>query len=184
VIREVVRCYGNAVLTGAGTVLNARHAAECLEAGAEFLVSPGLSAPVIDIARSRNKLAIPGALTPTEIIAAIEQGANLVKIFPCSSAGGSKHISSLKAPFPQIDFIPTGGINLSNAEEYLRAGSFALGVGTDLVDVSSIRAGNTQKIVDAAKALVAIVAQFRSSHFSHKHHTPAPPAGRPSSHDC
>jgi 2-dehydro-3-deoxyphosphogluconate aldolase / (4S)-4-hydroxy-2-oxoglutarate aldolase len=177
VIREVVRCYGDAVLTGAGTVLNARHAAECLDAGAEFLVSPGLSAPVIDIARSRNKLAIPGALTPTEIMAASELGVNLMKIFPCSSAGGSKHISSLKSPFPQMDFIPTGGVSLSNAEEYLRAGSFALGVGTDLVDVNSIRAGNAQKIVDAAKALVAVVAKFRSAHSAHKRRTPASPAG-------
>ena len=163
VIREVARCHGDAVLTGAGTVVTADQAAQCFDAGAEFLVSPGLSLPVADVARSRNKLAIPGALTPTEVMAASEIGLKLIKIFPCSSAGGSRHIRSLKAPFPEIDFIPTGGVDLSNAEEYLRAGSFALGVGTDLVDVDLIRTGTTQKIVDKAKALVALVAKVRGA---------------------
>jgi 2-dehydro-3-deoxyphosphogluconate aldolase/(4S)-4-hydroxy-2-oxoglutarate aldolase len=168
VIRTVVSCHQGAVLAGAGTVLNAAQAAECLDAGAEFLVSPGLSAPVVDFARARNKLAIPGALTPSEIMNASELGVNLLKIFPCSSAGGPSHIRSLKAPFPEMDFIPTGGVNLSNAEQYLRAGAFALGVGTDLADLSSIRSGNPQKIVETAKALTAIVAKVRVEPLSGK----------------
>jgi 2-dehydro-3-deoxyphosphogluconate aldolase / (4S)-4-hydroxy-2-oxoglutarate aldolase len=161
VIREVVRCHQGAVLTGAGTVLSAAKAVECIEAGAEFLVSPGLGAAVVSLARSRNKLAIPGALTPSEIMEASELGLSLLKIFPCSSAGGPNHIRSLRAPFPEMEFIPTGGVSLSNAEEYLRAGAFALGVGGDLADVSSIRTGNVQKITDMAKALAAVVAKFR-----------------------
>jgi 2-dehydro-3-deoxyphosphogluconate aldolase / (4S)-4-hydroxy-2-oxoglutarate aldolase len=181
VIREIVRCHREAVLIGAGTVVNAAQAAECLDAGAQFLVSPGLSASVIAVARSRNKLAIPGALTPSEVMQASEQGVNLLKIFPCSSAGGPKHISSLKSPFPSIDFIPTGGVILSNAEEYLRAGSFALGVGADLVDVNAVRAGNTQKIVDAAKALVAIVAKFRNADSASKAAKSLRPASWPGS---
>ena len=168
VIREVIRRFGDSVLCGAGTVVSAKQAEECLDAGAEFLVSPGLSVPVLEVARKRGKLAIPGALTPTEIIAASEHGVNLIKIFPCSSAGGPKHISSLRAPFPQFNFIPTGGVNLSNADEYLKAGSFALGVGGDLVDVNAIRVGNPKKIIEAAKALTAVVAKFRSEMASRK----------------
>jgi len=168
VIREIVRRFGDSVLCGAGTVVTAAQAEECLDAGAEFLVSPGLSVPVLNVARKRGKLAIPGALTPTEIIAANEHGVRLIKIFPCSSAGGPKHISSLRAPFPHFDFIPTGGVNLSNAEEYLKAGSFALGVGADLVDVHSVRTGNVKKIIDTAKALTAVVAKFRSEMASRK----------------
>ena len=161
VIRKVVRCHRGVVLAGAGTIRSAAQAAECLDAGAEFLVSPGLSTAVVSLARSRNTLAIPGALTPSEVMNASELGLNLLKIFPCSSAGGPNHIRSLKAPFPEMEFIPTGGVNLSNAEEYLRAGAFALGVGTDLAHVNSIGAGNAQKIVDTAKALTEVVAKVR-----------------------
>jgi len=161
VIREVVRCHQGTVLMGAGTVLSADQAAECVDAGAQFLVSPGLSAAVVGFARSRNKLAIPGALTPSEIMQASELDLDLLKIFPCSSAGGPDHIRSLKGPFPEMNFIPTGGVNLSNAEQYLRAGAFALGVGSDLADMNAIGAGNVQKIVDTAKALTAVVAKFR-----------------------
>jgi len=168
VIREVVRRFGDSVLCGAGTVLSAKQAEECLDAGAEFLVSPGLSVPVLGIARARGKVAIPGVLTPTEVMAANEHGVNLLKIFPCSSTGGPKHISSLLAPFPQLQLIPTGGVNLLNAEEYLKAGAFALGVGADLVHIHSIRTGNVKKIVDTAKALTAIVAKFRTEMASRK----------------
>jgi len=162
VIREIVRRFGGSVLCGAGTVLSTTQAEQCFDAGAEFLVSPGLSVPVLNVARKRGKLAIPGALTPTEVMMASDHGVNLIKIFPCSSAGGPKHISSLRAPFPHISFIPTGGVNLSNAEEYLKAGAFALGVGADLVDLNSIRAGNIRKVIDMAKALTEVVANFRS----------------------
>ena len=156
-IRELVRHYGNSVLTGAGTVTTAKQAEICLDAGAQFLVSPGLSVPVVQTATRRSVLAIPGALTPTEVMAAIEAGAPLIKIFPCGSAGGPKHIKALKAPFPEARLIPTGGVNATNAADYLAAGSFALGVGADLVDLAAIRRNEIGKITDVAKLLLDAV---------------------------
>jgi 2-dehydro-3-deoxyphosphogluconate aldolase / (4S)-4-hydroxy-2-oxoglutarate aldolase len=162
-IKELVGHYGTRVLTGAGTVTTAKQAEICLDAGAQFLVSPGLSIPVLQTAAKRGVLAIPGALTPTEVMAALEFGARLVKIFPCGSAGGPKHIKSLKAPFPETHFIPTGGVNLTNAMDYFAAGSFALGVGAELVDLAAIRKNEPVKIVDMARALVDTVRLARSS---------------------
>ena len=161
-IRELVQHYGHQVLTGAGTVTTARQAEVCLEAGAQFLVSPGLSSAVLHVAAQHGTLAIPGALTPTEVMAALEAGARVIKIFPCGSAGGAKHIKALRAPFPETPFIPTGGVNLSNAAEYLAAGSFALGVGADLVDLAALRRNESQKIVEMAKSLVETVRLARS----------------------
>ncbi len=161
VIREVVRQYGKKVLTGAGTVLTAKQAESCLAAGAEFLVSPGLSLPVLRVAEAAGKLAIPGALTPTELMAASIEGAELVKIFPCGNVGGPKYLRSLRAPFPDINLIPTGGVNLSNAGDYIGAGAFALGVGADLVDTAALRNGDLQKIIGTARSLVDAVRRAR-----------------------
>jgi len=162
-IQELVRQYGTSVLTGAGTVTTAKQAEICLDAGAQFLVSPGLSVPVLQTAARRGILAIPGALTPTEVMSALEAGAKLIKIFPCGSAGGPKHIKALKAPFPETRLIPTGGVNLENAAEYFAAGSFALGVGADLVDLAALRRMEPNKIIDMAKALIDAVARARAS---------------------
>jgi 2-dehydro-3-deoxyphosphogluconate aldolase / (4S)-4-hydroxy-2-oxoglutarate aldolase len=162
-IQELVRHYGTSALTGAGTVTTSKQAEICLDAGAQFLVSPGLSVPVLQTAARRGVLAIPGALTPTEVMAALEAGAKLIKIFPCGSAGGPKHIKALKAPFPETKLIPTGGVNLTNAAEYFAAGSFALGVGADLVDLAAIRRNEPAKIIDMAKALVDTVRLARAS---------------------
>jgi 2-dehydro-3-deoxyphosphogluconate aldolase / (4S)-4-hydroxy-2-oxoglutarate aldolase len=162
-IQELVKHYGTSVLTGAGTVTTAKQAEICLDAGAQFLVSPGLSVPVLQTAAARGILAIPGALTPTEVMAALEAGAQLIKIFPCGSAGGPKHIKALKAPFPETRLIPTGGVTVNNAAEYLAAGSFALGVGADLVDLAAIRRNEPGKIVDMAKILVDSVRLARVS---------------------
>ena len=161
-IRELVGQYGDEVLTGAGTVTTARQAEICLESGAKFLVSPGLSVSVLEVAAKHGVLAIPGALTPTEVMAALEAGARVIKIFPCGSAGGPKHIKALRAPFPDTPFIPTGGVNLSNAAEYLAAGAFALGVGADLVDLAALRRNESQKIVDMAKSLIETVGLTRA----------------------
>jgi len=162
-IQELVRQYGTSVLTGAGTVTTAKQAEICLDAGAQCLVSPGLSVPVLQTAARRGILAIPGALTPTEVMSALEAGAKLIKIFPCGSAGGPKHIRALRAPFPDTRLIPTGGVNLGNAAEYFAAGSFALGVGADLVDLVALRRNEPQKIIDMAKALIDAVRQARLS---------------------
>lgn len=160
-IREVAQQYGDKVLTGAGTVTNAAQAEICLDAGAEFLVSPGLSAGVLRAAAARGKLAIPGVLTPSEIMRALEEGVKLLKIFPCGSVGGPKYIKSLRGPFPECAFIPTGGVNLANAAEYIMAGAFALGVGAELVDLAALRRNDSKKISDAAKALVDAVKDAR-----------------------
>jgi 2-dehydro-3-deoxyphosphogluconate aldolase/(4S)-4-hydroxy-2-oxoglutarate aldolase len=162
VIREVAQRRDD-VLIGAGTVTNAEQAESCLRAGAQFLVSPGLAVSVLTVARVNSKLAIPGALTPTELMNAQEQGVKLVKIFPCGSVGGPKYLKSLKGPFPQACLIPTGGVNASNAAEFIAAGAFALGVGADLVDATALREGNLEKITAAAQELVNAVASARAA---------------------
>jgi 2-dehydro-3-deoxyphosphogluconate aldolase/(4S)-4-hydroxy-2-oxoglutarate aldolase len=161
VIRELVQRRGGDVLIGAGTVTNAEQAESCVRAGAQFLVSPGLSTSVLSVARVNNRLAIPGALTPTELMNAQELGARLIKVFPCGNLGGPKYLKSLKAPFPHAQLIPTGGVNAANAAEFLAAGAYALGVGADLIDAVALREGNLEKIIAAAKELVQAVALAR-----------------------
>lgn len=163
VISETVRRYGSKILIGAGTVLTREQAELCLQAGAQFLVSPGLAPAVIEVARSRGVLAIPGALSPTELAAALQQGAELIKIFPCGSVGGPPYLKALHGPFPAARLIPTGGVTVANAGDYISAGAFAVGVGGDLVDQAAIRSGNSQKVVAAAKSLVESVRQARES---------------------
>jgi 2-dehydro-3-deoxyphosphogluconate aldolase / (4S)-4-hydroxy-2-oxoglutarate aldolase len=163
VIREVAQQYRDQALVGAGTITSADQAEQSIRAGAEFLVSPGFSAPMMSVARVAEKLAIPGALTPTELMNAEEHGARLVKIFPCGNVGGPKYLKSLKAPFPKVSLIPTGGVNAANAAEFIAAGAFALGVGADLVDVKALREGDLEKIASAARELVRAVASARKA---------------------
>ena len=125
-IRELAKSSGANVLIGAGTVVNAEAARRCLDAGAQFLVSPGLNLPTVELARKEGKLIMAGALTPSEVMAAWEAGADFVKVFPCGQVGGAKYINALKGPFPQIPFVPTGGVNLSTAAEFIEAGAVAL----------------------------------------------------------
>jgi 2-dehydro-3-deoxyphosphogluconate aldolase/(4S)-4-hydroxy-2-oxoglutarate aldolase len=161
VIRQVVRDYGDRVLVGAGTVLGSTDAKRCLDAGAEFLVSPGMAVSVLSTAAATGKLAIPGAMTPTELMGALENDAKLVKIFPCGNVGGPKYLKSLKAPFPDTALIPTGGVNATNAADYFTAGAFALGIGADLVDSTAVREGNLGKISRTARELVDAVRMAR-----------------------
>jgi 2-dehydro-3-deoxyphosphogluconate aldolase / (4S)-4-hydroxy-2-oxoglutarate aldolase len=163
VIREVAKQYGDKIVVGAGTVTNAEQAESCIRAGAEFLVSPGISLTVLSVARASEKLAIPGAMTPTELMNAEEHGAKLVKIFPCGNLGGPKYIKALKAPFPHASLIPTGGVNAANASDFIAAGAFALGVGADLVDPAALHEGNLEKISTAARELVNAVASARAA---------------------
>jgi 2-dehydro-3-deoxyphosphogluconate aldolase/(4S)-4-hydroxy-2-oxoglutarate aldolase len=162
VIRGVATRYGSKVLIGAGTVTTAEQAESCLRAGAEFLVSPGLASSVLAVAKAAGKLAIPGALTPTELMNAQNEGARLVKIFPCGNVGGPKYLRSLKAPFPNALLIPTGGVSAANAAEFIAAGAFALGVGADLVDAKALHDRNVEKISAAARELVLAVAAARA----------------------
>jgi len=161
-IGTVARELGRTVLIGAGTVTSAKQAEACIEAGAKFIVSPGLSIDVLAAARNLETLAIPGALTPTEVMAALEHGAQLVKIFPCGNVGGPKYLKSLRGPFPDAALIPTGGVNAANAGEFISAGAFAIGVGADLVDLAALRAGHSEKITQSARELVQAVAGARN----------------------
>jgi len=161
VIRDVARRYGSEVLVGAGTVLSLEQAKLCIDAGAEFLVSPGLSPEVLSVAHTSHKLAVAGALTPTELMNAQAMGARLIKIFPCGNVGGPKYLKSLKAPFPDAALIPTGGVNISNAADFILAGAFALGVGGDLIDAAALRDGNVSKITQTASELVQAVQTAR-----------------------
>jgi 2-dehydro-3-deoxyphosphogluconate aldolase/(4S)-4-hydroxy-2-oxoglutarate aldolase len=160
-LREVARANSDFMI-GAGTVLNAKQAEICIDAGARFLVSPGLSPEVIHTASKHGVLAIPGAFTPTEVMAATELGVDVIKIFPCGSGGGPSHIKALRAPFPDCRFIPTGGVTLKNAEEYFAAGAFALGIGAELADLAALRRNEPHKLTEAAKSLTAIVNKHRA----------------------
>ena len=139
------------------------HVALLFPNGAEFIVSPGLSFPVLSAAHACGKLAIPGALTPTELMHAHDNGAKLIKIFPCGNVGGPRYLRSLKAPFPNAALIPTGGVNASNATDYIAAGAFALGVGGELIDAAAVRDGNLAKITQSARELVQAVHVARES---------------------
>jgi 2-dehydro-3-deoxyphosphogluconate aldolase/(4S)-4-hydroxy-2-oxoglutarate aldolase len=161
VIRHVVREHGHAALIGAGTVTTGEQAEQCIRAGAEFLVSPGMSTHVLAVAQACAKLAIPGALTPTELMHAQDNGAKLIKIFPCGNVGGPKYLQSLRGPFPHVALIPTGGVSASNAADYIAAGAFALGVGGDLINAAALREGNLAKITQAARELVEAVRAAR-----------------------
>lgn len=162
VLREVARANSN-LLIGAGTVLNATQAEACIDAGARFLVSPGFAPQVSHTAAKHGVLAIPGAFTPTEVMAARELNAEVIKIFPCGSGGGPSHIKSLRAPFPDIRFIPTGGVSIKNADEYFAAGAFALGIGAELADLGALRRDEPHKLTEAAKSLMAIVKRHRAT---------------------
>jgi 2-dehydro-3-deoxyphosphogluconate aldolase / (4S)-4-hydroxy-2-oxoglutarate aldolase len=163
VIAQLVKSMGNEVLIGAGTVVDGEGARRCLDAGAQFLVSPGFSDDIVREAVAAGVPVAAGALTPTEIMAATRAGADFIKIFPCAQVGGPAYIKALRGPFPRTPFIPTGGVNLNTAADFLRAGAAALGVGGELVERSALESGRTEVIVDNARRLVAVVQQTRAA---------------------
>lgn len=164
VIRKVSEDCGTRVLVGAGTVLDPDTARLCILAGAQFIVSPALKLSTIEMCHRYAVPVFPGALTPTEVVTAWEAGADAVKIFPCSAMGGASYLKALKAPLPQIELIPTGGVSLSTAEQFLAAGAFALGVGGDLIDAAAIAAGKSEQITENARRYMEIVRKFRKVH--------------------
>ena len=161
VIRQLVSRLAPEVIIGAGTVIEPQQARDCIQAGAQFIVGPSLNLDVIKLCQQEGIAVFPGALTPTEVVTAWQAGADLVKIFPCRSVGGAKYLSALKAPFPQIELMPTGGVTLETAADFIRAGAAALGVGSDLVDVKAIRAGQPEKVTRTASAYVEVVKSAR-----------------------
>ena len=162
VIRELVKNCSSDVLIGAGTVLNPETARRCLDAGAQFLVSPGLNLKTVELAVREGKLIMAGALTPTEVITAWDAGADFVKIFPCGQVGGAKYIKALKGPLPQIPLVPTGGVNLNTAAEFIEAGAAALGIGGELVQADALKSNKPEIIVENARKFLAIVKQARA----------------------
>ena len=162
VIRELSKSSGSEVLIGAGTVLDPETAHRCLDAGAQFLVSPGLNLPTVELAVREKILIMAGALTPTEVITAWNAGSDFVKIFPCGQVGGAKYIKALKGPLPQILLVPTGGVNLNTAAEFIEAGAAALGVGGELVQAEALKSGKSQIIVENARKFMEIVKQTRA----------------------
>lgn len=162
-IEELAHRFGAEAVVGAGTVLDPETARACILAGAQFVVSPSTNAATIACCRRYGVPIMPGALTPTEVVSAWEAGADMVKVFPCSALGGASYIKALKAPLPQIDLIPTGGVNLQTAAEFIKAGSTALGVGADLVDLKALREGKDALLTERAQKLVEIVRIARAS---------------------
>jgi len=160
-ISHLVKSAGAGVLIGAGTVLDAETAQRCVDAGAEFIVSPGFDLETVALVNRLEKLMIAGALTPTEVIRAWRSGSDFVKIFPCGAVGGAKYIKALKAPLPQVPLIPTGGVNLNTAADFIHAGAAALGIGSELVSTDAIKSGNLNEIVEASRKYVAIVREAR-----------------------
>jgi 2-dehydro-3-deoxyphosphogluconate aldolase/(4S)-4-hydroxy-2-oxoglutarate aldolase len=160
-IRELAKSSSAKVLIGAGTVLDAATAQRCRDAGAQFLVSPGFNLATVEFAVHENLLIMAGALTPTEVITAFNAGADFVKVFPCGNVGGAKYIKALKGPLPHIPLVPTGGVNLNTAAEFIEAGAAALGVGGELVQADALKSGKPEIIVENARKFVAAVKQAR-----------------------
>jgi 2-dehydro-3-deoxyphosphogluconate aldolase/(4S)-4-hydroxy-2-oxoglutarate aldolase len=160
-LRALKKEHGSKLLLGSGTVTTAAQAVATIEAGAEFVVSPSLHPEVIAKTKELGKVSIPGALTPTEVITAWNAGADYVKIFPCSAVGGASYLRSLRAPFPELQLIPTGGVTQQTAADFLKAGARALGVGADLVNAKAIAEGKPELVTNAARAYLEIIRAAR-----------------------
>lgn len=160
-IEELTGRFGRDAVVGAGTVLDPETARACILAGARFVVSPSLNPETIACCRRYGVAVLPGALTPTEVVAAWEAGADMVKVFPAGAVGGPSYIKALKAPLPQIDLVPTGGVSLKTAADFIKAGATALGVGADLVDTQALARGEPGEITRKAREFVELVRQAR-----------------------
>jgi 2-dehydro-3-deoxyphosphogluconate aldolase / (4S)-4-hydroxy-2-oxoglutarate aldolase len=161
VIARLNEKFGEQILLGAGTVLDKNQAEKCVGNGAKFIVSPILDTEIVQFCREHEIAVFPAGLTPGEISKAHQTGADAVKVFPADSMGGAKYVKSLKAVFPQINLMPTGGVNLDTAKEFIKAGLYAVGIGADLADAQAIRAGNKRIITERAKQFVQIVKDSR-----------------------
>jgi 2-dehydro-3-deoxyphosphogluconate aldolase/(4S)-4-hydroxy-2-oxoglutarate aldolase len=162
VMEQVVEQFGERVLLGAGTVLDSETCRAALLAGAEFIVTPSLDVRVIETSRRYSKACIPGALTPTEIVTAWQAGADMVKVFPCGPVGGPDYLRSLLGPLPQIDFVPTGGVDLESTPGYIRAGAAAVAVGGELISRKALQEGHLEVITANARKFVEAVRSARA----------------------
>jgi 2-dehydro-3-deoxyphosphogluconate aldolase / (4S)-4-hydroxy-2-oxoglutarate aldolase len=154
--------FGDKIVLGAGTVLDPETARICTLAGAEFFVTPALKLATIEMARRYSKVICTGALTPTEVLTAWEAGSDIVKVFPAGAVGGPKYIRALKGPLPQVEMVPTGGVNLETAGEFLKAGACAVAVGGELVDPKLIKSGQYDEMTKLAQQYLAVIAKARA----------------------
>lgn len=161
VLEKVADEYGDEIVLGAGTVLDAETARACILAGAQFLVSPSLDVPTIEMSSRYSKISIPGALTPTEIHRAWDAGADLVKIFPVGNVGGPSYIKAVKAPLPQVLMVATGGVNIENIAEFFEAGASVVAVGADIVSKQALETGDYSKIENKTKEFLSAALQAR-----------------------
>src|SRR5881394_2475447 len=161
-LEKVADRFGDKLMLGAGTVLDPETARACMLAGAEFFVTPSLRVSTIEMVKRYSKVICPGALTPTEVLTAWEAGADVVKVFPCGNVGGAKYIKALKGPFPQIEMIPTGGVNLETAGDFLKAGACAVAVGGELVDAKIIKEGRVEVLEERARQYLNAVRKART----------------------
>jgi 2-dehydro-3-deoxyphosphogluconate aldolase / (4S)-4-hydroxy-2-oxoglutarate aldolase len=162
VIREVRRALGDRIILGAGTVLDSETARTAILAGAEYLVTPCVNLDVIRLAKRYGKVVMPGGFTPTECLTAWEAGADVVKVFPADVVGPA-FFKAMKGPLPQIRLMPTGGVDLTTAESFLKAGACCLGVGSSLVEPKAVAAGDFARLESLAAQYIEIVRKFRSS---------------------
>jgi 2-dehydro-3-deoxyphosphogluconate aldolase/(4S)-4-hydroxy-2-oxoglutarate aldolase len=160
VISHLVR-NGPELIVGAGTVWDIEMARRCLDAGAQFLTTTGLDIQIVEFAAREKVVVFPGALTPSEVMMAWKAGADFVKVFPCSQLGGAAYIKTLKAPFPQVPLIASGGVNQQNAADFFQAGATAVGVGAHLIPKKAIELRQPHRIHELAVRLVTIVNQAR-----------------------
>jgi len=161
VIAQLMR-YRTDIVVGAGTISDVDTACRCLDAGAGFLTTPGLDLEIVEFALKRDVVVLPGALTPSEVMAAWKAGSDFVKVFPCAQVGGPEYIRALKAPFPQIPLIASGGVNQKNAADYIRAGAVALGIGQHLIHQNAIKKRQREWIHELARRYTNMVNEARS----------------------
>jgi 2-dehydro-3-deoxyphosphogluconate aldolase/(4S)-4-hydroxy-2-oxoglutarate aldolase len=161
VISNLVQRFDDKVLVGAGAVLDVEAANTVIAAGASFVTSPAFNAEVVKYCNETDLAVFPGALTPTEVVSAWKTGADMVRVFPCSALGGPNYLKALKAPLPQIDLFPSGGVTLQNAAAFIEAGACVLGVGRDLVDLVSLREGRADRIAERARLFMELVRDAR-----------------------
>ncbi|HYL85573.1 MAG TPA: bifunctional 4-hydroxy-2-oxoglutarate aldolase/2-dehydro-3-deoxy-phosphogluconate aldolase [Candidatus Angelobacter sp.] len=149
------------MIVGAGTVLDPETARRCLKAGAHFLTSPGLDLSIVELTHKANIVTMPGALTPSEVTAALRAGVDFIKVFPCAQVGGAAYIRALKGPFPHASLIAAGGVTQQTASDMIRAGATALGIGGELIPREAVRRQRTEQIVELAKRFLGIVREAR-----------------------
>lgn len=162
VIRDAKRELGDSILLGAGTVLDAETCRAAILAGADLIVSPTVNLDVIRMARRYDKLVMPGAFTPTEILSAWEAGADVIKVFPAEVVGPA-FFKAMRGPLPHIRLMPTGGVDLTTAAEFLKAGACCLGIGSQMVDPKLVAAREFDKLRDLAARYVDVVRKYRET---------------------